>query len=378
MPISDRHIDENQGNISEGINRRTGKEYEYWAEFDEREPAESGYSFFRQASSASDPNSILLHETSDLDLLLSLDEFDMNGYGSQLRYDEVLETPTEGDCLSCASRDQDGLTSDESGQAKSSHENMSDDNLTMWLEKWSFSSRSFIILLIASVVVATLGLFENNTAIIIGAMIVAPLVRPLMGLAYGALTVNATLTKRSLFTVALGTVLGIVIAYALAVMLQMIDITSEIAARAHPTLLDLGVALFAGAAGAYCQTDENLSDTLAGVAIAVALVPPIAVIGIGLALGANQYMARSCLTLCNQPCRYRICGQSHLSSSWIRTVGQGQDLSFAPGTIPIGSSGPCYSSGIEHAGALAGASLEHENPLDTGNRDQDILGCTAR
>ena len=61
--------------------------------------------------------------------------------------------------------------------------------------------------------------------------------------------------------------------------------TNEIAARTRPNLLDLGVALFAGCAGAYCQTRKELADTLAGVAIAVALVPPIGVVGIGIALG---------------------------------------------------------------------------------------------
>ena len=162
---------------------------------------------------------------------------------------------------------------------------LSREELAHWLDDRSSLSRSFLVLLVAAVVVATLGLFENNSAIIIGAMIVAPLVKPIMGLSYGALTLDLAIMRKSVLTIIAGTIIGITLAYLLAVLLQAIDATGEILARSHPTLLDLGVALFAGAAGAYCQTDETLSDTLAGVAIAVALVPPVAVIGIGLALG---------------------------------------------------------------------------------------------
>ncbi|HEY9713147.1 MAG TPA: DUF389 domain-containing protein, partial [Chroococcales cyanobacterium] len=69
----------------------------------------------------------------------------------------------------------------------------------------------------------------------------------------------------------------------------------EILGRTHPTLLDLGVALFAGAVGAYCQCDNKLSDSLAGVAISVALVPPLSVVGIGLASGSESVWAGAAL-----------------------------------------------------------------------------------
>lgn len=144
----------------------------------------------------------------------------------------------------------------------------------------------FFVLLGSSTVIATLGLFQNSAAVIIGAMIIAPLMRPLMGLTLGSITADARLVKRALMTLAAGSAFGICISYTGAQLLQSIQLTPEILGRTHPTLLDLGVALAAGAVGAYCQSKEDIRDSLAGVAIAVALVPPLSVVGIGLARGS--------------------------------------------------------------------------------------------
>ena len=163
------------------------------------------------------------------------------------------------------------------------------------LSKMSSLSSEFLVLLSVSTVIATFGLFQNSAAVIIGAMIVAPLMKPLMGLAYGSLLANWTLVRKALYSVILGTLLSVIISFVMARILYTIDITQEIASRTHPNLLDLGVAFSAGAAGAYCQTKEQLSDTLAGVAIAVALVPPIGVIGIGLALNQGGIWQGACL-----------------------------------------------------------------------------------
>lgn len=158
-------------------------------------------------------------------------------------------------------------------------------SLRQRLDDMSRLSSEFVVLLSTSTMIATFGLFQNSAAVIIGAMIIAPLMRPLMGLAYGSLIASAYLIRRSLITVIAGTLLSVFIAFILSTFLNSIDVTAEIASRTRPNLLDLGVAVFAGAAGAYCQTRKELADTLVGVAIAVALVPPIGVIGIGLALG---------------------------------------------------------------------------------------------
>jgi uncharacterized hydrophobic protein (TIGR00271 family) len=152
------------------------------------------------------------------------------------------------------------------------------------LENLSSLTPDFLVLLAGATVIATLGLFQNSPAVIIGAMIIAPLMRPLMGLSLATLTADVILLRRALLTLVCGTLLAASIAWSLASILQMIEVTPEILARTRPTLLDLGVAVFAGVVGAYCHTNEKLSDTLAGVAIAVALVPPLSVVGIGLAM----------------------------------------------------------------------------------------------
>ncbi|MBY0546496.1 MAG: TIGR00341 family protein [Candidatus Obscuribacterales bacterium] len=163
-----------------------------------------------------------------------------------------------------------------------------DDQLSLEIrfENISRPTFEFFILLGSSTIIATLGLFQNSAAVIIGAMIIAPLMRPLMGLALSSITADERLFKRALMTLVAGSAFGISISYAGAQLLQSIQLTPEILGRTHPTLLDLGVALAAGAVGAYCQSREDIRDSLAGVAIAVALVPPLSVVGIGLARGS--------------------------------------------------------------------------------------------
>ncbi|MBY0357624.1 MAG: DUF389 domain-containing protein [Candidatus Obscuribacterales bacterium] len=154
---------------------------------------------------------------------------------------------------------------------------------------------NFLVFLAGSAFIATLGLLQNSPAVIIGAMIIAPLMRPLTGLSLAILTADMRLLVRALFTLLIGTLIGIAISLTLGLLFQSLELTPEIISRVHPTLLDLGVAMTAGAIGAYCQSDENLSDTLAGVAIAVALVPPLSVIGIGIAHNSSSVAAGAAL-----------------------------------------------------------------------------------
>jgi len=160
------------------------------------------------------------------------------------------------------------------------------ESLQRRLESFSSFSLDFLVFLSGSTFIATLGLFQNSPAVIIGAMIIAPLMRPLVALSLATLTADSKLLVRGALTLFIGTILGVVISSSMALLFRSLELTPEILGRTRPTLLDLGVAMFAGAVGAYCQTNTKLSDTLAGVAIAVALVPPLSVVGIGLAMGA--------------------------------------------------------------------------------------------
>lgn len=161
-------------------------------------------------------------------------------------------------------------------------------SLQLRLEEMSLLSADFMVFISGSTVIATFGLFQNSPAVIIGAMIIAPLMRPILGLSLATLTGDVKLLFRAIVSIATGIVTAICISGGLAFIFRSLELTSEITGRTHPTLLDLGVAVAAGAVGAYCHTDEKLADTLAGVAIAVALVPPLSVVGIGLAFGQSE------------------------------------------------------------------------------------------
>ncbi len=154
------------------------------------------------------------------------------------------------------------------------------------LDAISGLSSDFLILLCGSTLIATLGLFQNSPAVIIGAMIIAPLMRPLVALSLATLTGESRLLGRATLTLAVGSLAGLCISACMALLFRSLELTPEILGRTHPTLLDLGVAIFAGAIGAYCQSEPKLADSLAGVAISVALVPPLSVVGIGLAFNS--------------------------------------------------------------------------------------------
>ncbi len=143
-------------------------------------------------------------------------------------------------------------------------------------------SEAYLVLVTLSTLLATFGLFANSTPVIIGAMVLAPLMAPIISLAMGVLRQEAHLLKESARTLAVGTGLALAASIALTWITPLQTINSEIAARLSPTLLDLGVAVVSGMAGAYAHARAEVARSLAGVAIAVALVPPLAVAGIGI------------------------------------------------------------------------------------------------
>lgn len=143
--------------------------------------------------------------------------------------------------------------------------------------------RYYFIMVVLSCTVATYGLLSNSTAVVIGAMLIAPLMGPILG---GALAV-ATNSNRLLFmsakAEAFGALTAVILAAVLTLLLPRTELTAEVLARTTPTLLDLVVALASGAAGTYALCVKPQSATLPGVAIATALMPPLCVVGIGLA-----------------------------------------------------------------------------------------------
>lgn len=141
----------------------------------------------------------------------------------------------------------------------------------------------YLILIGSSCAIATFGLLSNSTAVIIGAMIVAPLMMPIRGLAFGALIGNAQLFRTGVISVAGGTLIAVACSWIIGTLTGITTFGSEILSRTQPNLLDLGIAVAAGGIAGYAKIEQKVSGTVAGTAIAVALMPPICVIGLGLA-----------------------------------------------------------------------------------------------
>ena len=146
----------------------------------------------------------------------------------------------------------------------------------------------YLALIISSCAIATFGLVANSAAVIIGAMIIAPLMLPIRGLAFGALQGNVLLIRYAITAILTGTTIALLISCILGWLIGISNFGSEIQARSQPTLLDLGVAIAAGAISAYAKIEPRISGSLAGTAIAVALMPPVCTIGLGLSQGEWQ------------------------------------------------------------------------------------------
>ena len=154
----------------------------------------------------------------------------------------------------------------------------------------------FLVMLWISSGVASLGLSQNSAATVIGAMIIAPLGSPIVSLG-GAIALGWTReTLRMLVFIVLGAAVVVAVGYIIGLLLPAATPTDQLLARTDPDLRDLGVAILAGAAGAYARTRKELSSALVGVAIAVALVPPLCAAGLLLEDG-HPLLARGALLL---------------------------------------------------------------------------------
>jgi uncharacterized hydrophobic protein (TIGR00271 family) len=141
----------------------------------------------------------------------------------------------------------------------------------------------YFILIGLSALIAALGLMLNSAAVVIGAMLVAPLMSPMIGAGLAIVMGNVRFLRLSVEAIVRGALLAILLSLLLGLLQPNATLTPEILARTHPTMLDLGVALFAGMAGAYALAHSEAAAALPGVAISAALVPPLSTIGISLA-----------------------------------------------------------------------------------------------
>ena len=166
------------------------------------------------------------------------------------------------------------------------------------LETNSKFNFDFCALITLSTLIAALGLADNSTAVVIGAMLVAPLMTPLVGIGFALIQGNLDLIRKARWAVLIGFAnafaIGVLIGF-LKMLFDDMNTTLEMAGRDSPGALDLFVALASGIAGAYAMSRKGLNGAIPGVAIAAALIPPIATSGISLAIGNFELFVGSLL-----------------------------------------------------------------------------------
>ena len=146
-----------------------------------------------------------------------------------------------------------------------------------------------LVTLILSIFIASIGLNMNSTAVVIGAMLISPLMGPILATGFGFATLNFTVVKSAILRLSLQITIA-VLASALYFYISPVQTaTSELLARTEPNIFDVFIAIFGGLAGIIGQTRKTLDNVIPGVAIATALMPPLCTAGYGLANGNWHY-----------------------------------------------------------------------------------------
>lgn len=189
---------------------------------------------------------------------------------------------------------------------------------------WDFD---FIALISLSTVIAALGLLQNSAAVIIGAMLIAPLMTPILGVGLALAQGNAQLVRLALRTIGFGVTTSLLVALTVgwldrAAAGELIR-TPEMLSRGWPGLLDLFVAFVSGLAAAYANSRRSLVAALPGVAIAAALVPPIATSGLALAAGDVRLAYGSFLLFFTNMVAIVLASACSLWAVGVRTEGKG-------------------------------------------------------
>ena len=148
--------------------------------------------------------------------------------------------------------------------------------------------------LIFAIFIACLGLNLNSTAVIIGAMLISPLMGPIIGMGLAVGRADLELLKRSLTNYGVSTVISVLTAALYFQLTPLTEAQSELLARTSPTLYDVLIALFGGAAGILALSTGGKANVIPGVAIATALMPPLCTAGYGLAMGEWSFFFGAC------------------------------------------------------------------------------------
>lgn len=182
----------------------------------------------------------------------------------------------------------------------------------------------FLVLTLAASLIASFGLLADSAGVVIGAMVIAPWILPLRSMSFGMLH-DPALVGRSLLTLTAGFAITVSLSALVGAGVGMPAFGAEVAARTSPNLLDLGIALVAGAVAVYAKIRSRAVSSLVGTAIAVALVPPVCVLGLLLVVTQPQLrrrLWRSQLGLVSL--LFTAALLLPLSSSFLQLVGQSQ------------------------------------------------------
>ncbi|MBT4277755.1 TIGR00341 family protein [Candidatus Falkowbacteria bacterium] len=144
----------------------------------------------------------------------------------------------------------------------------------------STPSYDFFLMLILSAILVAIGLLINNAVVVIGGMLVAPILSPILSFSMGMVVGDVKLMKRSGEVILQSILIVVVVSLVISFLTINRELTPEIFSRAHPSLAYFLIALFSGLAASYSLVRPNLSEKLSGVAISVALIPPLASLGI--------------------------------------------------------------------------------------------------
>lgn len=177
------------------------------------------------------------------------------------------------------------------------------DELAWQADDLSVPNLDYWVLIVSSAIIASAGLLLNNPALIIGAMLVAPLKRPITTFSVGLTIGNVMLIRRALLTIGAGILLSFTVGVIAGKLLVVASPTGQMLAWSHPTLTDAVVALAAGFVGAYATARKHIADTLAGVAISTSLEPAVIMVGLSVAFGLlNLALGAALLFATNMVC----------------------------------------------------------------------------
>ena len=156
-------------------------------------------------------------------------------------------------------------------------------DLVQGIRRGSRASLDYFVMVAAATAMATFGLLQDSPAVVIGAMLVAPLMTPIVGCGLGLAQANSKLFRIAMHSIFCGFMLTLLVSFLFAWLIPGKELTAQVLARGDPDLLDLLIALSSAIAAAYALARPSLVGAIAGVAIATALVPPLSCIGIALA-----------------------------------------------------------------------------------------------